>query len=377
MPRRTHPFSFDLGGSTIHWGRGESARLGSLCAELGMRRVLLVSDAGLLAAGHVEHAVALLRLAGLGVEVFTEIAPNPTTDDVDRGVEVARRQRTDGLVALGGGSAMDACKGINFLLTQGGRMEDFWGDGLATQPMLPSVGVPTTAGTGSEAQRFALIAQAASHQKMACGDRKARFRAVVLDAELLATLPRPVAGAAAFDALSHAVESFVTRDRHPVSQMLAKQAFELLDGHFERHLANAGDLEAAGQMLLGAHLAGGAIETSMLGIAHSCANPLTARHGVIHGAAVALCLPTVVRFNAEGENGVAALYRELAPAGDLAERLDECRALAGLPDSLREVGVAEAQLPTLAEEAAGQWTARFNPRTVAANDLLGIYQTIY
>ncbi len=275
-------------------------------------------------------------------------------------------------MAVGGGSALDAAKGINFVHSNGGRMEDYWGSGKAARPLLPSIGVPTTAGTGSEAQCYALITHPETRQKMACGDLKARFGAVLLDPELVASTPRRAAAAAGIDAVSHAVESYVTTRGNPFSRMFAREAWRLLDDSLPAYLDSPGDLRAAGDALLGAHLAGAAIEASMLGAAHACANALSARYGLAHGIAVGLMLVPVVRFNA----AVAGdLYAEL-DAG-LLERLEELRALCGLPACLREVGVEESDLPQLAEEAARQWTARFNPRPVTAGDLLEIYRAAY
>ncbi|MGD8331410.1 MAG: iron-containing alcohol dehydrogenase, partial [Acidobacteriota bacterium] len=164
----TGSWSARIGVVRVEFGAGALARLGELVAELGGRRAMLVTDPGIAAAGHVERALA--SFAGMPVEttVFDGVAENPTTTHVETGCELAAAHDIDFLVGLGGGSAMDCAKGINFLLTNGGRMEDYQGAGKAMQPMLPSLGIPTTAGTGSEAQSFALIARAHSHQKMAC-----------------------------------------------------------------------------------------------------------------------------------------------------------------------------------------------------------------
>lgn len=384
------PFQFELGGVDVYCGAGELARVGELAAGLGLRRVLLVTDRGLLAAGHPRRVAELLENAGLAVTLFADTCENPTTREVEAGAAAARAAQVDGLVALGGGSALDTARGVNFLFSNGGRIEDYWGQELATRPMLPSIGIPTTAGTGSEAQRFALIAQPDSHLKMACGDRKARFRRVVLDPALLATTPRPVAALAGIDALSHAVESFVSTAASPFSRLLSRDAFERLERAFAAHLASPAEPGPALDMLLGAHLAGAAIEASMLGAAHACANPLTATFGTRHGAAVALLLPHVVRFNAAGP--AADPYRELTAAAGhdgaagldgatcldgaaaLARRLVELRRLAGLPERLGEIGAGAGDLPALAQSAARQWTARYNPRQVGEAELLELYR---
>ncbi len=365
-------FTAEIGGIRVHFGTGALDLAGPIARELGGRRVLLVTDPGVRAAGHAGRAVAFLEREGLETAVFDQVDENPTSLTVENGSVFAAAFGPDLLVALGGGSAMDTAKGINFLLTNGGRMEDYWGSGKASRPMLPSIGVPTTAGTGSEAQSYALISHPETHQKMACGDRKARFAAVLLDPELVASTPRKAAAAAGIDAVSHAVESYVTTRSNPFSRMLAREAWRLLDGSLPVHLDSPRDPRAAGDMLLGAHLAGAAIEASMLGAAHACANPLSAHYGLVHGIAIGLMLPPVVRFN---EKVAGNLYAELDR--HLSERLEELRTLSGLPTRLCDTGVEEDRLPELAEEADRQWTARFNPRPVNASDLLSLYRAAW
>ncbi|HEY6321367.1 MAG TPA: iron-containing alcohol dehydrogenase [Thermoanaerobaculia bacterium] len=387
----------EVGGIDVLFGLGAAAAVGELARELGGRRALVVTDPGVRAAGHADRAAAALGAAGVAARIFDAVIENPTTREVAAGRDVAASWGADLVVGLGGGSAMDCAKGINFLLTNGGRMEDYRGFGHARLPLLPAIGLPTTAGTGSEAQSYALIAQAESHQKMACGDRQARFRIVVLDPSLLASAPRRAAAAAGLDALAHAVESLVCRAANPVSRMLSREAWRLLEPSLLRHLAVPAEAGAAGGMLLGAHLAGAAIELSMLGAAHACANPLSARHGVAHGVAVALMLPHVVRWNGApagdwppedgpAQNGPArepppaAAYAQLAGCASsemLAARLEELRAAAGLPERLREVGVEAPALRELAREAAQQWTAGFNPRPAGEEALLDLYEQAF
>jgi alcohol dehydrogenase len=384
-PSDRTPWTVDLGGIHVVFGEGTLERLGAETAALGIRRALLVTDAGLEKAGHADRAIESLRRAGVAVRVYDGVEENPTTEHVGRGVAEAHAHGADGLIGLGGGSSMDCAKAVNFLFTNGRSMADYQGVDKATRPMLPSLGVPTTTGTGSEAQRFALISDPATHRKMACGDRKARFRTVVLDPELVSTMPRRVAATTAIDAVSHALESYVTRRRNPISQLYAREAWRLLESSFEAFLADPRDRRARGRMLLGAHLGGAAIEASMLGAAHSCANPLTARYGVTHGVAVGLMLPHVIRFNGAA---VDELYGELAHAARLngggvthaervSARVGELLAAAGLPARLRDCGVDAERLDALAAEAAEQWTARFNPRAVAAGELRELYAAAY
>lgn len=367
----------------VVFGAGTMAQLGELTRELGGSRVLLVTDPGLEEAGHPQRALEVLRQAGLEAFLFDGVEVNPTSRHVEAALEVARAERIDFLVAVGGGSAMDCTKGVNFLLTNGGTMLDYRGFGKATRPMLPSLSVPTTAGTGSEAQSYALIADEKSHMKMACGDRKAAFRVAILDPEVTVSQPAKVTAITGMDALSHAVESYVTTRRNPLSDLFAREAWRLLEGNFETVLREPANLEARGAMQLGAHFAGRAIEASMLGACHAGANPLTAHYGLTHGIAIGVLLPHVVRFNAPS---AGELYADLAhdiglTNGDeaagaeaLARRLGELLRAAGLPTTLIECGISPGILPVLAEEAAQQWTGKFNPRPVGEAELLHLYE---
>jgi alcohol dehydrogenase len=370
----------------VVFGAGALARLGEVVRELGGSRVLLVTDPGLEQAGHPQRALGSLREAGLEVCVFDGVEESPTDRHVQAGAEAARRHRVDFLVAVGGGSSMDCAKGTNFIVTNGGRMSDYKGFGKAMRPMLPSVAVPATAGTGSEAQSYALIADERTHMKMACGDRKAAFQAAILDPEVTVSQPRMVTAITGIDALAHAVESYVCTKRNPLSSAFAREAWRLLEGNLERVLRRPDDLEARGATQVGANLAGAAIENSMLGACHACANPLTAHYGLTHGLAVGILLPHVIRYNAEVVGG---LYGDLAhhvglPNGDttaageaLAQRVTDLLQTAGLAVRLSDHGISTGILPVLAEEANQQWTARFNPRPVGEDDLLRLYEAAY
>jgi alcohol dehydrogenase len=360
------------------FGAGTLDQVGDLARSVGGSRVLIVSDPGVVAAGYPGRAEEKLEAAGLKVFLYSDIEENPTTRHVDHGVQFARENSIDLIIGLGGGSSMDCAKGINFLLTNGGRMADYWGVGKASKPMLPLIAIPTTAGTGSEAQSFALIADAETHQKMACGDPNAAAAVAILDPTLTLSQPARVTAMTGIDAVSHAVETWVTKKRNPISRMYAGEAWRLLRANFPRVLKDPDDLDARAGMLLGANFAGTAIENSMLGAAHSCANPLTAHYDVVHGAAVGLMLPAVVRFNG---SEFGPLYSQLPGATDgalgIAGEIEEMVKLAGLPTRLSEHGIAESALPDLAQEAARQWTANFNPRPVTAKELLEIYQCVY
>lgn len=372
----------------VVFGAGCFAQLGQVAAEFAAERVLLVTDPGLRQAGHAEKAVEYLEQAGRNVAVFDDVSPNPTTDDVDRCVAFAKSENIGLIVGLGGGSSMDCAKGANFLLTNGGRMQDYRGVGKATHEMLPMIAVPTTSGTGSEAQSFAVIADAETHMKMPCGDPKAACRVAILDPELTVTMPRSVASATGIDAMTHAIESYVTKKRNPVSKMFARQAWQLLSSSFQTVMEQPDDVEARGNMLLGAHFAGAAIENSMLGAAHATANPLTAHFNTTHGIAVGLMLPHVIRWNS---SEVGLLYRELAQSAGWAGRNDSDEQaaellasgfarfleIAGMPVSLSQAishPIDDEMVTQLGIEASSQWTGTFNPRTMDADSFSRIYR---
>ncbi|MEW6130384.1 MAG: iron-containing alcohol dehydrogenase [Acidobacteriota bacterium] len=377
------PFDFQK-HTRIIFGEGRFKELGEIALKLGFRRTLIVADIGLFECGYVEQATKSLQQSGITVFNFHEFEANPDTRMIERGRMYAASLDIDSLVGLGGGSSMDCTKGINFLLTNGGAMRDYWGYGKATKPMLPMIGIPTTAGTGSEAQCYALISDAETHVKMACGDPKAAFKVAILDPRLTVSQPAKVTATAGFDAISHAVESYVTTKRNPLSEMFSREAWRLLEANFERVLGDPTNIEARGAMQLGAYFAGVAIENSMLGATHACANPLTAHYNTPHGDAIALMLPHVVRWNGAV---VAARYEELAqvaklkfqenPVEALALRLESLIKAGNLPRGLASAGINIDDLEILAKDAATQWTGTFNPRPFGEIEALEVYQCAY
>jgi alcohol dehydrogenase len=237
--------------------------------------------------------------------------------------------------------------------------------------MLPFIAIPTTAGTGSECQSYAVVSCDGTHEKMACGDPKALARIAILDPELTFSQPPAVATLTALDALSHALESAVCTKRNPVSTAYSGEAFHLIAAAIRSVLDGSSDLETRGRMLLGAALAGSAIENSMLGAAHATANPLTARFDLAHGHAVALMLPHVIRLNSI-DPAVAAIYEGFS--NDLGQPLipwlEETIAMAKLPAP----SIDAAAIPELAEAATQQWTGRFNPIALDARAFTKLYR---
>lgn len=380
--------SFDYQSRTrVVFGAGTIKRLGELAGELNFRKTLLVADHGLVKSGHVAEALTPLHEAGIEVVEFHDFDVNPDTRMVEAGSEFASALAIDSIIALGGGSSLDCAKGINLLVTNGGSVRDYHGYGKATSPLLPMIGIPTTAGTGSEAQSYALISDSETHVKLACGDPGGAFRIALLDPALTVSQPPDITATSGFDALAHAVETFVTTGRNAFSEVFSREAWRLLERNYERVIAQPHNLEARGAMQLGAYFAGVAIENSMLGATHACANPLTAHYGTAHGASIAILLSSVVRWNAPV---AAEQYAELLklssantgatqrdPSERLARRLEELAAAGGLNRTLGGVGVPLSDLSMLADEAAEQWTGRFNPRPFDSKGALEVYQCAF
>ena len=360
------------------FGPGTLNELPACVRETGGTAVLIVSDTGIAQAGHLDAARRLLEAAGIPAVVYDQSKENPTESDAAACRDFAAQHRFDCLVALGGGSSMDTAKACNFLLSNGGRMRDYHGYGKAAKPMLPLIAIPTTSGTGSECQSYALVSRDDTHEKMACGDPKNRARIAILDPDLAATQPRSVAIQTGLDALAHALESAVCTRRNPISSLYSEGAFRHLAAAIECVIDGRTSAEACGQMQLGAALAGLAIENSMLGAAHATANPLTAHHGVIHGHAVALMLPHVMRFNAANP-AVDAIHQRYSiilqelqvTSAPLIVWVAQVIARA----SVRGLNGTATDLVTLARDAAKQWTGQFNPRPLQHDDYVALYRS--
>ena len=376
------PFKAKL-KDTVFFGDGTLNKLGELANDFGFKRPLLVADRGLVNSGHVQKAIGHLEKTGCDPIVFDDFKENPDSLMVSKGKEFAGQFNIDSIIGLGGGSSLDCAKGINFLLTNGGCMQDYRGYGKASKNFLPMIGVPTTAGTGSEAQSYALITDNNTNMKMACGDPKAIFNAVILDPVLTLSQPIQVSVAAGFDAISHAIESYVSTQRNSFSEEYSCEAWRILQNSYTRMLENSNNLNARAGMLLGAHFAGVAIENSMLGASHACANPLTCFHGITHGVAIGILLPKVVRWNMPV---VGDRYHELiqiVESGNLDEdnpeelacQLEEMVRLGNMPSTLGHFDIFEDDLSRLASAAAKQWTGQFNPRAFDRSGALEVYRS--
>jgi alcohol dehydrogenase class IV len=379
-----NPFTFQTCPNVL-FEPGGSAKIAELVAGFRARRVMLVTDAGVRGAGLTQAAEDGLARAGMSLAVFDAVEADPPSRVVERAAAEARAAGAELVLSIGGGSAMDTAKLVAYLARSDEPLDALYGVGLAKRDRLPLVLAPTTAGTGSEVTPIAIVTTPSLEKKGVVSPKLIPDWAV-LDPDLTLSLPAHVTAATGVDAMVHAIEAYTTRlKKNPISDELARKALALLAGHIRRAVADGGDREARGAMLLGSMLAGMAFANAPCAAVHALAYPLGALFHVPHGLSNALVLGGVMRFNLPA---AAPLYAELAPILDpAAAGLPEARraeafvaALARLardcrvPQSLAEVGVGEADLDRLAADAMKQTRLLVNnPREMTLEAARAIY----
>jgi alcohol dehydrogenase len=365
------------------FGRPVATALPAALAEIGVQRVLLVSDAGLQALGLVGRVAEALRAGGRQVSIFAGVHSNPTVDDVEAAVAVARQAGAGALVALGGGSVVDVGKAAGLLLAHGGRYADYqWQDKPIPGPILPLVAVPTTAGTGSEVTQVAVIEDTETHFKRGVRSPYLFARAAVLDPALTLTLPAGLTAATGADVAAHALEAFVGRRANPISDALALDALRRAWRHLPRATHHGADGAARREMMLASAQAGLAFDQSGLGIVHAVAGPVAARYGLHHGLCVGLLLPHGLAYNlpALGERRAPLLVAldlpASAPDGEVVERVGAWLRDLGLPATLGDLGIDDPDLAAMAEEASLMSLLPNNPRPATARDCRHLLEAI-
>lgn len=366
---------------------GAAARLGTQVLEMGCRSVLLVTDAGVLAAGLLDGVLTGLAEAGVAVSVFSQVQADPPEAVIMAAVAAAQACSADCVVGLGGGSSLDVAKLAALLARSGEALAEVYGMNVAKGPRLPLILLPTTAGTGSEVTAVSVVTTGAGEKNVVISPLLLPDRAV-LDAALTVGLPAHVTAATGIDAMVHAVEAYTSLHlKNPISDCLAREALRLLAGNLFKACQNGSDLQARENMLLGACLAGMAFANAPVAAVHALAYPLGARFHVPHGLSNALVLGPVLRFNLDT---VAPLYAQLADivlpgisgndrdrALALADYLGSLAAQLGLATRLREVGVTEADIDALAKDAMKQTRLLGNnPRPVSLEDVRAIYREV-
>ncbi|WP_097460719.1 iron-containing alcohol dehydrogenase [Mangrovitalea sediminis] len=371
---------------------GAARRLGELCAERHATSVLIVTDAGIRALGLLDNVVGGMSAAGVQAAVFDEVEADPTDTVVLKALDRARTHKVDLVIGFGGGSSMDVAKLVALLAHPSCQqtLADIYGVGQAKGTRLPLIQVPTTAGTGSEVTPIAIVTTGKTTKSGVVSPLLMPDMAV-LDAELTLGLPAGVTAATGIDAMVHAIEAYTSRIRkNPLSDVLARQALDLLASNLVTSVKSGHNLEARSAMLLGANLAGQAFANAPVAAVHALAYPLGGHYHIPHGLSNALVLPHVLRFNLES---AAPLYAQLAPlvlgedlgdmsaeagAAALIDGLESLIAESGLPNRLRDLSVPEDALPMLAQDAMLQQRLLVNnPREVSEEDALAIYRAAF
>jgi alcohol dehydrogenase class IV len=372
----------------VFYGRGASATAGERLQQLGVERPLVVSDPGVAAAGIVDRVADALRQAGLEPVVYAETESNPTTGNIDQAAALYREGGCDGLVGLGGGSSMDCAKGTGLELTSGAPIGRFVGRNNVPNELPPLVCIPTTCGTGSEVTFVAVITDPDVHFKLVFADRKLGADVALVDPDLVEAAPPHVIAATGADALAHAVESYVNRGSDPLLGALNIAAIRMIGCNLCAAVETQ-EPAALEQLILASTMTGIAFNMNANAVVHAASTPVTARHGVPHGVANGIFMPSGLAFLApacsrELREVAEALGEEVSGLSDAqaAERaVEHIRALLksiGIPATLREWGIdaAEFDIPQLVEDAMKSRNIATNPRPVTPADLEELYRVV-
>jgi alcohol dehydrogenase len=366
-------------------GVGSSKEAGAQAKALGATKALIVTDKVLNQLGVAARIKGQLAEAGVKAVVFDGAEPNPTDTNVHDGLKVYQQEKCDAIVSLGGGSAHDCAKGIGMVATNGGNIRDYEGINKTAKPMPPFVAINTTAGTASEMTRFCIITNTSTHVKMAIVDWRCTPNVAINDPVLMVGKPPALTAATGMDALTHAVEAYVSTAATPITDACAIKAIELIAEYLRPAVANGQNLDARDKMAYAEFLAGMAFNNASLGYVHAMAHQLGGLYNLPHGVCNAILLPAVCEFNliaapkrlgdiavALGEN-----IEGLAPVDAAAKGIAAIRKLSkaiGIPAGLKELGVKEADLPLMAENAKKDACQLTNPRTATLQQVVEIFK---
>ena len=372
-------------------GGGAVAELGGLIRSMGYERPLLVTDAFMVSSGAVEKMLASLSQSGLDTSVFSETVPDPTTDSLWPGVLIAQDHSADCVIGFGGGSPMDSAKAIALLVAQGGKMRDYKAPVVNSGSALPIFAVPTTAGTGSEATQFTIITDSETDEKMLCMGPAFLPVAAIVDFELTLSMPARLTADTGIDALTHAIEAYVSRKANEFSDLLALKAIHSIAGHLERAYVDGQDLSAREAMMFAATQAGIAFSNSSVALVHGMARPLGAHFHVAHGMSIAMLLPAVTEFSVPSAiPRYAECARALMCASDsdpdrlaaykLVERLRNFSSTLAVPTP-RSFGIDEQDwkklTPLMAQQAIDSGSPANNPVVPEIAQVAELFEHVY
>lgn len=365
-------------------GCGASKAVGDYLKTLGGKKALIVTDKGLAKIGVADTIKKYIEEAGLQAVIYDGAEPNPTDLNVADGLKAYQANGCDAIVSLGGGSSHDCGKGIGIVATNGGKIHDFKGIDTVTKPMPPFIAINTTAGTGSEVTPAAVITNTENHVKMVVWSINVSANVAIDDPELMVGMPPALTAATGMDALTHAVEAYVSLGHNPKADALALKAIEFIAKYLRKAVANGHNIEARTGMAYAEYLAGEAFSSAGLGIAHSLAHQPGSFIGLPHGVCNAIFLPLVCEFNmnacleryadiaaAMGEDIIGLTPRDAALLG-----IEAIRTLSediGIPSGLTELGMKAEDIPEMAEWAMKEVCTPTNPRATTLKDMIALY----
>lgn len=372
-----------------YFGPGSRSVLPEVVARLGKSKALVVTDAGLVKFGVAAKVTDILDAAGIAYEVFSDVKPNPTVTNVKNGIAAFKAAGADLLIAIGGGSAIDTAKAIGIVVNNPEFSDIVSLEGVAPtkNKSVPMVALPTTAGTAAETTINYVIIDEEKQKKMVCVDPNDIPAVAIIDAELMYSLPKGLTAATGMDALTHAIEGYITKGAWELSDMFEIEAIRMISRHLPNAVENPTDAEARNGMAVAQYVAGMAFSNVGLGLVHGMAHPMGSLFDVPHGVANALLLPTVMEFNMPACLGK---YPEIARAmgvdteGMSAQEasqaaVDAVRALSvkvGIPQHLSELGITEKDIPALADQALADVCTPGNPREVTLDDIKVLYTKV-
>ena len=372
--------------SNLIFGVGVVEQVGEKTKEFGKRKALIITDQGIVKAGLLEKVLTPLEQAGVKAQVFDQIEPNPHDHTVIKAFEFGKKKECELIIGLGGGSSMDAAKAVGVLMTNPGSLQDYLRGTAVKNSLPPLIAIPTTSGTGSEVTRFSVVTDTERSFKAGMASPFLLPRVAMVDPSLMESMPASLAAATGMDALTHAIETFVSVDSQPFSDALALHAIRLIGTYLRPSVANGSNREARSQMAIASTLAGVAFSNAGVGLVHAMAHPLGGRFDVPHGVANAILLPLVIRFNL-----IACLEKFGQVAQALGEKVEELSAVdagkkaveavmqlsadIGIPDHLSEVSVKVEGVPQMAADAMNMKRAiGCNPRMVKQEEIEKLYR---
>lgn len=373
--------------SFVHFGEGASKKLGEMAAGMGAKKAFVMYDKGVKAAGIVDGLIASLKAAGVEAVEFDGVLPNPPDTMVEEAAALARAANVDIVVAVGGGSSIDSAKAINILLTNPSPINQYDGINTVKVPGKPLIAIPTTSGTGSEVTAFSIVTDTVRKKKMVIGGQFVGATIALADPLLTVGMPPKITASTGMDALTHAIEAYVSKGAMIPTDVLALKAIDLICNNIVKATKSGSDIEARSNMLLGSMMAGFAFTNAVLGLVHSIAHPLSAHFNLPHGVANAIGLPYVMEFNVPA---ATAKFKDIAVAMaiDVTGMTDTDAAQAAVAlvrnlnreleiPTLKECGISREMFDRLAEDALKEVSTFFNPRDPSKEDVLAILEKAY